>query len=238
MSMSEPGTAFGTVFRPEPDPVTANGGGADRLAQLRALPRRRRPGMIALAVALVGVGILGSAALYQNLNHRVPVLLVTAAVPAGSVIRAADLTTASVAAGPGVQTIPARQERQVIGLVAATGLRPGTLLAAADVTAAAPPAAGQVLVPVAIKPSGLPASGLTAGDSVLVVPAPGAGSGSGSTAQAMTTPVAGVVMAVTASPEADGLDVVDLLVASASGAGLAEQAASGEIALIVTKEVG
>jgi len=54
----------------------------------------------------------------------------------------------------------------------------------------------------------------------------------------MTTPVAGVVMAVTASPEADGLDVVDLLVASASGAGLAEQAASGEIALIVTKEVG
>lgn len=234
--MSEPGGNFGTVFHPQPDPVAPNGG-AVRLGQLRPLPRRRRPGMIALAVALVGVGILGSAALYQNVNHRVPVLLVTAAVPAGSVITAADLGTTSVVAGPGVKVIPARQERQVIGLVAATGLRPGTLLAATEVTTSAPPASGQVLVPVPIKPSGLPASGLADGDEVLIIPAAGA-AGAGSAPQAITSPVAGVVQAVTTSPDQNGLDVVDLLVASASGPPLAQQAATGQIALIVTKEAG
>src|SRR5208282_4217283 len=100
--------------------------------------------------------------------------------------------TTTVAAGPGLQTIPARQLSQVVGLVAATSLRPGTLLASSELTSKLPPSPGQDLVPVAVKPSGLPASGLAPGDQVLVVPTPTAAGGSGA-APVLTQPVPAVV---------------------------------------------
>jgi SAF domain len=192
--------------------------------------------MIALAVALVGAGILASAALYQRADHQVPVLLVTAPVPVGARITASDIGTTTVAAGPGLQVIPARQLRQVIGLVAATSLRPGTLLASSELTSSLPPARGQVLVPVALKPSALPASGLAPGDHVNVVATPGAQgeSGASSGAPVLTAPVPAVVEAVNTVTDEDGFDVVDLLVASGFGTAVAQQASTGQFALVVT----
>jgi SAF domain len=236
MSAGPQGGGFGTVFHPEPDPMPAGNGGPIRIGQLRALPRRRRPGMIALAVALVGAGILGGAALYRDVNHQVPVLLVTTAVPAGAVVTSADLSTTSVAAGPGIRVIPAGQEHQVVGLVAATNLQPGTLLAAADLTSSLPPSAGQVLVPIAVKPSALPASGLAAGDHLLVVWAPGAQGASSSAASAAAAgrTIPAVVEDVSVGPNQDDLQVVDLLVPARNGSALAQEAATGDIALVVT----
>jgi SAF domain len=191
--------------------------------------------MIALAVALIGAGILASAALYQRANHQVPVLLVTAAVPAGSQITSADIGTTTVAAGPGVQTIPARQLSQVVGLVAAVSLRPGTLLASSELTTALPPAKGQVVVPVPLKPQSMPASGLQPGDHVLVTGTPGyQGQAQSGGPIVIAQPVPGIVEAVDAVPDQDGFDVVDLLVASGSGASLAKQDSTGQIELIVT----
>ena len=95
MSAGQQGGNFGTVFHPEPDPLPPGNGGPVRPGPLRPLPRRRRPGMIALAVALIGVGILGGATLFAGVNHQVPVLLVTTAVPAGT-----EVTAASAGAGP------------------------------------------------------------------------------------------------------------------------------------------
>jgi hypothetical protein len=189
--------------------------------------------MIALAVALIGVGILGGAALFQQVNHQVPVLLVTQAVPAGTQLTAADLSSTSVVLGAGVAAIPARQEHQVLGLVAATDLKPGTLLAAAELTATLPPSRNQQLVPIAIKPSQLPASGLAPGDQVMVVSAPSA-PGSNNVAPVPGPSIAGVVQAVSARPDQDGMAVVDLLVAAANGTNLAREAAAGGIALVVT----
>jgi hypothetical protein len=231
VSAGQPGGNFGTVFHPEPDPLPPGNGGPIRPGQLRPLPRRRRPGMIALAVALIGVGILGGAALFQRVNHQVPVLLVITAVPAGTTVTAADLTTTSVVLGAGVRAIPAGQEHQVTGLVAATDLRPGTLLAASELTTALPPSRGQQLVPVALKPSQLPASGLAPGDQVMVISAP---QGSSNVAATPGPSIAGVVEAVSARPDQDGNDVVDLLVNAASGTSLAREAAAGGIALVVT----
>ena len=232
MSAEHPGGGFGTVFHPEPDPVPPGNGGPVRIGQLRPLPRRRRPAMVALGVALVGAGVLGGAALYQHVNHQVPVLVVSTAVPAGSVVTSADLSTVTVAAGPGVQLVPARQEGQVIGLVASTSLQPGALLSASDLTRSLPPGAGQMLVPVAFKPSQLPASGLASGDRVVVVWAP---SGSNSAAAgAAGRNYDAVVEDVTGGPDQDGFDVVDLLVPSANGPGLAKEAASGNVVLTVT----
>jgi hypothetical protein len=231
----EQGLNYGTVFHPEPEPGR-NGPAVMPPARLRELPRRRRPGMIALAAALIGIGILASAVLYQREDHQVPVLMVTAPVPAGSVITSSDIGTTTIAAGPGVQVIPARQLPQVIGLVAATSLSPGTLLAASELTTKLAPGAGQDLVPVALKPSALPASGLAPGDDVLAVPVPA--SGSSGSAPVLSSPVPAVVEAVTTATDSDGLDVVDLLVSSDVGAALAEQAAAGQIALVVTKRSG
>jgi hypothetical protein len=234
VSGGQQGGSFGTVFHPEPDPMPPANGGPIRIGQLRALPRKRRPGMVALAVALIGAGILGGAALYRNVNHQVPVLMVAVPVPAGTVVTQADLSTTSVTTAKGVQVVPARQESQVVGLVAAADLQPGTLLAAGDLTTALPPIAGEVLVPIAVKPSWLPASGLATGDHVVVVPAPGAQGTSNSATTLPGRPVAGVVEDVSRGPDADGLEVLDLLVPTGSGPVLAKEAATGDIALIVT----
>jgi hypothetical protein len=236
VSTGHPVPGFGAAYHPEPELPPNGSGAALPLGQLRGLPRRRRPAMIALAVALVGAGVLVSAGLYQRANHQVPVVLVTTAVPAGAVITATDVTTTTVAAGPGIQLIPGRQLQQVIGHVAATSLEPGTLLAASELTTAQPPGPGQRLVPVPVRPSTLPASGLFPGDQVLAVATPGAQgqAGTAGTAPVLTQPVPGVVEKVSTVPDEDGFDVVDLLVPDSGAIGLAEQASTGQIALIVT----
>lgn len=235
--MRSNGPVTGTAFHPEVEPELNGAGRSWSAGQLARLPRRRRPGMIALAVALIGVGILASAAVYAATNFRVPVLVATTNVAAGSVISAGDVGTASVSVGPGVATIPAAQLSQVVGQIAGTSLRPGMLLSAAELTTQRPPAAGQLLIALPIKPSMLPASGLGAGDRVVIEATPGEQGqpGTSSAAPVLASPVAGVVEAVNLVPDADGYDVVDVLVAKASGDEVAAQASTGQIALIVTK---
>src|SRR6185312_4575962 len=155
--------------------------------------------------------------------------------PAGSVVTANDVGTTTVAGAQGVHVIPARQLSQVVGLVAATALRPGTLLAPSELTSKLTPGAGQELVPVAVKPSGIPASGLVPGDQVLAVATPATGGSNGSAAApALTQPVPAVVQAVDTVADQDGFDVVDLLVSASDGPAVAQQAATGQIALVIT----
>jgi SAF domain len=232
------GPAIGTAYHPQTD--AAFNGGTRQPAQpiaLARLPRRRRPGMIALSVALVGAGILASTAVYSATSRTVPVLVAEANVPAGALIRAGDVGTASVSVGAGVQVIPASQLSEVVGQVAGVALHPGMLLTAAELATQRPPAAGQVLVPLPVRPSALPASGLQPGDHVLVVATPGAQgqAGSANAAPALSVPVAGVVEAVSTAASTDGFGVVDVLVPAKSGADLAAQASTGQFAVIVTK---
>lgn len=251
--MSRQPPAVGTTYFPEPD-IAPNGSG-DRIGRShsigrghsfrrgpapgrsRGLPRRRRPAMIALAVAMAGAGVLISAAVYGRVVQRAAVVMVTRPVPSGAVITAADLATTSVSIGSGIRVIPAAQLAQVAGEVAAVGLRPATLLAPGDMTTAQPPGPGEVLVPVSVKPSAVPASGLFPGDHVLVVATPGDRGQAGSSAgpPSLTAPMPGVVEAASDVPDADGLDVIDLLVSEAAGPVLAEQVSTGQFALIVTK---
>lgn len=193
--------------------------------------------MIALAVAMAGVGVLISTAVYRQLDRREAVVVVTRQVPPGAVITAADLGTTRISVGSGVEVVPASQLGEVPGEVAAVPLRPASLLTAADLTAAQPPAPGQQLVPAAIKPSMLPASGLAAGDHVLVVATPGDQGQPGSVAGSgtLTAPVPAVVEMVSSAPGADGSYVVDLLVGDASGVAVAEQVSTGQFALVITK---
>ncbi len=230
------GPAVGTAFFPEAEPAAGFESPVPApLATLARLPHRRRPGLVALAAALIGAGVLVSAWVYQATGHRIRVVVVIAAVPAGQVITSADVGTASVLVGSGVRVVPAGQLPHVVGQVAGTALVPGTLLATAELGAVRPPHSGQVLVPVPVRPSGLPVSGLSAGDRVLVVATPGvAGQPGLSIAPVLTAPVRGVVEAVSRGPDADGYQVVDLLVTATAGPGLARQVSTGQFALVIT----
>ncbi len=230
---------FGTVFFPELDTVAVQAGdGLGRPAPLVRLPRRRRPMMIVAAALLVGVGILVSVAMYQRVDRQVPVLVVTRDVAVGGALTTADLSTASIAA-TGVSDIPARQRSQVIGLVAGTALHPGMLLAASDLVSSLPPAPGQVLVAMSLRPSALLASGVAPGDHVTLVATPGVigENDSGATPNdSLTSPVAAVVQAVDATPNQDGDVVVDVLVPAGAGAAVLQQDSTGQLGLVVTKQ--
>jgi len=241
VSGKPPPPVVGTAFFPEPD-VAVNGTGLVSSAgpvpgRLRGLPRRRRPAMIALAAAMVGAGVLVSAAVYRQADHQVSVVTVTQPVPAGAAIKPGDLGTAPVTVGSEIRVIPASQLGQVAGEVAAVALRPATLLTPSELTSAQPPAPGQELVPASLKPSELPASGLFPGDHVLIIATPGnqgqAGVSDGS--PSLTAPVPCLVEAVNDVPGATGVDVVDLLVSAGNGAAVADQVSTGQFALIVTK---
>ena len=138
------------------------------------VPRQRRRSILALGVVLAGVGALAGAWAFTSFSHRADVLAAARDIPAGTRITAADLAPVPVSAGSGIKVIPARQESQAVGEIAAVSLRAGTLLVPADLTATAVPGPGQQLVPVTLKASQLPASGLAPGDQVLVVATPGA----------------------------------------------------------------
>jgi hypothetical protein len=233
--------AVGTAFFPELDMVSgsAHTGSAPgaRTGRLRNLPRRRRPAMIALAVAMAGTGVVVSAAVYQRADHQVPVVMVTRPVPAGAVISMTDLGSTRVSLGGGIAVIPASELRQVAGQVAAVALEPSTLLSPSDLTSSRPPAAGVELVPAAIRPADLPASGLAAGDRVLVVPTPGVQGqpGTSGPAESLAGPVPAVIEAVTSVPDAEGFDVVDVLVSDADAVAVASQVSTGQFALVITR---
>jgi hypothetical protein len=234
---------IGTAYFPEADVrPSVNGQQPAALApgKLRGLPRRRRPAMLALAVAMAGAGVLVSATLYRQASHSEPVVVVTASIPPGAVITAADLTTADVRVPAGIHVIPGAQLAQVSGAIAAVSLRPGTLLAPADLTTSLPPGPGQDLVAIAVKPEALPASGLVAGNRVLIVATPGdqGQAGTSSLPASLPAPVAGVVEAVSTAVDQQGFDVVDVLVAKSVAVAVAAQASTGQVALVITSRGG
>jgi len=233
--------AVGTAYFPELDVVPGSEGTGARprtsAGRLRSLPRRRRPAMLALAIAMAGTGVVVSAAVYQRADHQVPVVMVTRVVPVGSVISPSDLGSTNVSLGSGIAVIPVSQVRQAVGQVAAVTLQPATLLSPADLTSSRPPAPGVDLVPVAVRPADLPATGLAAGDRVLVIPTPGVQGqpGTAGGASSLAGPVPAAVEAVTTSPDAEGFDVVDLLVSNSDAVAVASQVSTGQFSLVVTR---
>ena len=75
-------------------------------APLRPPRPRRRPGLLALGVALVAVGALAAAWLVSTSSSRVAVLVAARDVPYGAVLTDADLSSVEVAGTSGVAVIP------------------------------------------------------------------------------------------------------------------------------------
>lgn len=191
--------------------------------------RVRRPGVLIAGAGLAIIGGLGAATMAASAGDRQPVLVAAHDVAAGHTITAQDLTEALVAVDAGVSVLPVEALDQVIGQVAAAALPAGSLLAAGDLVPEGPPAAGQVVVPLPVTTTMMPAAGLEPGDRLLVVDTP--------LAQADPTPgdpqEFPVEVTAIAPPDVNGVVVVDVAVDSEVGSQVAKRAATGRFVLVV-----
>lgn len=203
-------------------------------------PRQWRPKWVVAAVVVVLLG--GVVAMYalQHFNRRDSVLAIARPVSVGSVITAADLSTAQVVADAHLSPIPASQQQQVVGKIASVDLTPGTLLTASEVTTSDGFSSGQVLVTLPLKQTQLPARGVRAGELIEVVAtgsadaATGSGAaGAGGQQSPAQTPIPATVLEVGAPDPTSGVVVVDVRVGTDLGVGLSQLAASGDMAIIV-----
>ena len=200
--------------------------------------RRRRPAVLALAVALVAAGGLGGAALYTATGKRVAVIALARNVPAGHTLTSDDLSEARISLDPALH--PLSVHSKVVGMRATTDLKAGSLLTGSDLTNDPLVLAGQQIVGIPAKNTQLPAVKLEPGSTVVLVATPsgpgvsGAGSGSGSGSSGSTALTALTARVVDIGPaDTDGTVVVDLAVPSSQGAAVADLAASGRFALLI-----
>jgi flagella basal body P-ring formation protein FlgA len=125
--------------------------------------------LAAIAMLAAAGSALAFAVLYLNAGNRRPVLAVTAPVPAGATIQAADLTVVQISVDPQLAPLPATEQSTVVGQPAAADLLPGTLLTRAHVGAASPVQPGQAMVGLALQSGAVPSPQLRAGDLVQVI---------------------------------------------------------------------
>lgn len=190
---------------------------------------RRRPGLITAGVALAMLGALVAVWLVTSAGDRTNVVMLARDVPYGATLTSADLALTAVAVDSGVATTSADERASLVGQVAAADLVAGSLLAPGQVTTVAPPGPGEVLVPLPVSAGRLPASGLTAGDRLLVVDTPAASADPPSHVPASFA----VTVVRLGAPDLNGASVIDVVVAETDGPALAARAATGRFALVL-----
>ena len=205
--------------------------GARRGRPQPALARRRQMPLVVVGVLLVLGCALAFADASAHLGSRQEVLVVTQPLAAGQVLTTADLRSARVTTGGGLDAIPSGEESAMVGRPIAVPLVAGALLTSGEVGSATPVGAGSDVVAVALKAGGFPPD-LAPGDRVQVVPVV---SSSGSTGGASTvgSPVAATVLAVQVAPaDSDSGTVFSLQVAKSNAEEVAGLAAAGQAALV------
>lgn len=138
------------------------------------LPLRRRWGRFAAGAVLALLGAWIFASLYVSAGERVEVLAVARDVGRYEPIERDDLRTVRVAADPGVDTIEASRADELVGRIAATGLREGSLLAPSQIVPEDAQLHGddEAIVPVELPRAAAPDRAWEAGTEVLVVVMP------------------------------------------------------------------
>lgn len=202
---------------------------------------RRRPWLIGLGALLAALGALSVVWLVGAAGQRQEVLAVRSDVAYGEVVTAEDITIARVSVDPGVAVLPGADRDAVVGQVATTRLAAGMLLSAGMVEPVGEPGPGRVLVPIAVPSERMPAGGLRAGDQILAVDSEATDTdgvaGAAGAARAVAAPIAAIVVRV-GPVDINGVTVIDVTAASASGPALAVAAANGHVALVVEPSGG
>ncbi|GCD97576.1 SAF domain-containing protein [Embleya hyalina] len=196
--------------------------------------RRRRPALIALSVALIAAGGLGSAAFYQMGDKRVPVLAVARTVPYGQTIAAEDLRVVEINDAPGLRPIGSGSKGLIVGKRAAVELRAGSLLTSDQVTEKIAIQPGETLVPIAVDATRMPVQRVTPGTRILVVTAVAAPAGANAVPAQPVTVAATVIRAAAADPNSgSGKAVLDVAVPAKDGPTLALQVVDGRFSIVV-----
>lgn len=190
---------------------------------------RRRPVLVAAAVALTCVGALLGTWAFLSVSDARPVVAVRATVERGAVIERADLVVARINADPGLDPVPASQAMSLVGQRAAVDLPAGSLVTRGAVTDAVVPAGGSSVVGLGLEPGLLPAGALRSGDRVRVIGVSRQGSPPQGTER---LEVAAEVSSVHPSPTSNTV-VVDVIVAQEDAARVASRAAAGEVAIVL-----
>ncbi|MGW1172619.1 SAF domain-containing protein [Kitasatospora sp. NPDC002543] len=190
--------------------------------------RRRRPAVLAMAVALIAAGGLGGAVLYNSTGQRVAVLALARDVPWGQVITEDDLVIARIAGDPALHPVSAQDRARAVGMRAATDLKRGAMLTGSDLAQGLSVQPGQIVVGVSAKRSQLPASRLQPGVQLVIVFTPDNGRADSLPATVITV----------GRVDTDGSQVIDVAVGTADGPRLAQWVASGRIQVLLAPRGG
>ncbi len=202
-------------------------------ARLAVLAPRRRPALWMLSVALVAGGALLAVGAARSAGHNSAVLVAARDVGAGEQITPADVAVVHVSTDPGLRTVPAGDQPSVVGSVAAVDLKAGSLLTSAELAGTATPAAGTVLVGLALKAGQLPARVLTRGDRVLIVATPGQQDPANPAQPGRSGTYGAVVQDSAPTGAGDGSTVLDVVAVQNTAPALAADAAGGHIAVLL-----
>lgn len=198
--------------------------------QLAPPPKlRRRPALVAAAIAAICLGALLAAWAWTATTDTQEVLVARRSIERGSVIEAADLARVRLSSDPALRPVSAQEFNQVIGQRAALDVAEGGMLTPGSFTPTVVPVSGSAVVGVALTPAQAPGLALQNGDRVRVVVTP---------AQGEPLP-AGVPLFNNAEvvgvhiDEQTGQSVLDLLVPQADAAVLATRVATGNVAVVL-----
>ncbi|GAA2767505.1 hypothetical protein GCM10010103_65470 [Streptomyces paradoxus] len=207
------------------------------VAPPRISARRRRPGVIALSLALIAAGGAGVAVLLLQVGDRTPVVTVVRDVQVGQVLTEQDLGKAAVALDPAVKAVRADDLKSVLGKRAAVELRPGSLLSPSQVTKDSLVKPGEQLVPIGLKPDQVPATALVPGQKVQLVRVPAQGAASvesdAEKSDSAQETIAGRVVKASEAAPGTGIVVVDVATAATDGPKAAAWVSAGALRLVL-----
>jgi len=198
--------------------------------QLAPPPKlRRRPALVAGAIAAICLGALLAAWAWTATTNTQEVLVARLSIERGSVIEADDLARVQLSADPALKPVPASEFDQVVGQRAALDIAEGGMLTPGSFSSAVVPAEGESVVGVALTPAQAPGLALQNGDHVRIVVTPAQGEDPPAGAPLFNdAEVVGVHV-----DDETGQTVVDLLVPRADAAVLATRVATSNVAIIL-----
>ncbi|WP_280883317.1 SAF domain-containing protein [Streptomyces pseudovenezuelae] len=212
---------------------------AGPVAPPRVSARRRRPGVIALSLALIAAGGAGVAVLLLQVGNRTEVVTVVRDVQVGQVLTEDDLGKASVALDPAVKAVRADNLTSVVGKRAAVELKPGSLLAPSQLTKDNLVKAGEQLVPIGLKPEQVPATALVPGQRVELVHVPAQGAAdSGKASDISPETIEGRVVKASSAAPGTGIVVVDVATTAQEGPTAAAWVSAGTLRLVLAAPDG
>ncbi|MEU9272229.1 SAF domain-containing protein [Streptomyces sp. NPDC048251] len=205
----------------------------------RVSARRRRPGVIALSLALIAAGGAGVAVLLLQVGNRTEVVTVVRDVQVGQVLTEGDLGKVSIALDPAVKAVRSDDVDSVVGKRAAVELKPGSLLAPSQVTKDSLVKAGEQLVPIGLEPKQIPATALMPGQKVQLVHVPAQGAtDTGETSDASPQTIDGRVVKASGAAPGTGIVVVDVATSATDGPKAAAWVAAGALRLVLAAPDG